>query len=106
MGFESLGVHECCYKSIKGEEIDLRKEFASNVILTGGTTLMKGFPERFKKELTNLSLNDSKNLEFNVSTHPEKLNSAWLGAAIVSTFWIFGSLWICKEEYDESGPSI
>jgi actin-related protein len=40
------GIHEMCYKSIQKCDVDLRKDLYKNIILSGGTTLINGFPDR------------------------------------------------------------
>jgi actin beta/gamma 1 len=33
----------------------MRRDLYSNIVLSGGTTLFPGLPERFSKEMTNLT---------------------------------------------------
>jgi actin, other eukaryote len=51
IGRELCGVHELCYNSAIRCGVDLEKEMFSNVILSGGNTLIPGFANRFRKEL-------------------------------------------------------
>ena len=37
---------------------------------------------------------------------PERKYSVWIGGSILASLSTFQSMWISKEEYDESGPSI
>ena len=37
---------------------------------------------------------------------PERKYSAWIGGSILASLETFHKMWITKEEYDESGPSI
>ena len=50
-GQSNQGLHQMTVDSIKDCDIDVRKELYQNIILTGGTTMFKGFPERLEKEL-------------------------------------------------------
>lgn len=42
IGSEYPGVHQLVVDSINRADLDLRKSLFSNVVLSGGTTLMKG----------------------------------------------------------------
>ena len=37
---------------------------------------------------------------------PERKYSVWIGGSILSSISTFGSMWITREEYQESGASI
>jgi len=50
-GSEVLGLHKMTYETITTCDVDIRKDLYSNVILSGGTTLYPGLPERLEKEL-------------------------------------------------------
>jgi actin beta/gamma 1 len=41
-------------------DIDLRNEFYSNIVLSGGTTMLPGFAERLRKDVTALAPNSAK----------------------------------------------
>ena len=45
-GMESAGIHELVYKSVMKSDIDIRKDFLNNVVLSGGSTM---FPGKFCK---------------------------------------------------------
>lgn len=49
IGRELEGVHELCYQAIMNCGIQLRKELYRNIVMSGGTTMFPGFPERFSK---------------------------------------------------------
>merc|ERR1712236_32448 len=37
---------------------------------------------------------------------PERKHSVWIGGSILASLSTFQQMWISKQEYDESGPSI
>ena len=37
---------------------------------------------------------------------PERKYSVWIGGSILASLSTFQQMWISKQEYDESGPSI
>ncbi len=45
------GVHQMILESIQKSDLDFRKDLFSNIILSGGTTLMRGFTDRVNKLL-------------------------------------------------------
>ncbi len=99
----SPGIHENTFKSIMKCDVDIRKELFGNIVLAGGTTMFKGMAERLQKELTALA---PSTMEIKIIAPPERKESAWLGGSILASLSKFQQMWISKQEYDESGPSI
>jgi actin, other eukaryote len=102
IGLEAEGFHGLTYKSIQKCDIDVRRDLYSNVVLSGGTTMYKGLPERLEKELKTLVTN----AEIKVVAPPERKYSVWIGGSILSSLTTFQNQWVNKSEYDESGPGI
>ena len=65
--------------------------------------MFPGFAERMQKEITAAAPNNTK---VEVIAPPERKYSAWIGGSILASLPTFKSMWITKEEHDESGPSI
>jgi actin-related protein len=84
-------------------DVDIRKELYGNVVLSGGTTMYPGISERLHKELTLLA---PAAIKVKVVAPPERKYSVWIGGSILSSLSTFQQMWITKEEYDDSGPSI
>eukprot|EP00994_Dinema_validum_P007963 NODE_690_length_1426_cov_218.259985_g513_i0.p1 GENE.NODE_690_length_1426_cov_218.259985_g513_i0~~NODE_690_length_1426_cov_218.259985_g513_i0.p1 ORF type:complete len:224 (-),score=68.38 NODE_690_length_1426_cov_218.259985_g513_i0:100-771(-) len=103
LGREHAGVHESTFNSILQCDIDVRKDLYANIVLSGGTTMYEGLPERISKEITNLAPNAMK---IKVVAPPERKYSVWIGGSILSSLSTFQNMWIKKEEYDEAGPGI
>ncbi|KAJ1483538.1 hypothetical protein T484DRAFT_1799841, partial [Baffinella frigidus] len=55
LGLEARGVHEMTYNSIMKCDVDVRKDLYANVVISGGSTMYKGLPERMQKEITALA---------------------------------------------------
>lgn len=102
-GREHDGMDQLTYKSIMKCDMDVRKDLYENVILSGGSTMYEGLPERLEKELKELA---PKTMEINITAMPERKYSVWIGGSIISSLATFQSMWISKEEYDESGAQI
>ena len=89
--------------SIRKCDVDFRKDLYANIVLSGGSTMLPGFADRMQKELTSLA---PDNIKINMITPPERKYSTWIGGSVMASLPTFQSLWISKEEYDESGAFI
>jgi actin beta/gamma 1 len=103
VGKEASGIHEAIFESIMRCDIDIRKDLYYNVVLSGGTTMFPGIGERITKELTALA---PSTMRIKVVVPPERKYLVWIGGSILSSLSTFQQMWISKEEYDESGPTI
>ena len=103
MGLDAVGIDLLTYSSINKCDVDIRKDLYANIVLSGGSTMLPGFADRMEKELTSLALYNPK---INMIAPPERKYSTWIGGSILASLPTFQSLWISKEEYDESGAFI
>merc|ERR1719410_3134090 len=103
LGLESKGIDELTFKSIMRRDVDIRRELYNNVVMSGGTTMYKGIPERVQKGIKSMAPNS---MTIKIIAPPERKYSVWIGGSILSSLSTFEEMWIKKEEYDESGPAI
>lgn len=103
IGLEAVGIHETTFNSIKICDVDIRKDLYGNIVLSGGTTMYNGLPERMQKEISNLA---PSTIKVKVVAPPERKYSVWIGGSILASLSTFQQMWISKQEYDESGPAI
>jgi len=103
IGKEASGIHDFTFQSIMKCDVDIRKDLYANVVLSGGTTMFQGIGERVTKELTALA---PSTMKIKVVAPPERKYSVWIGGSILASLSTFQQMWISKEEYDESGPTI
>jgi len=103
LGMESAGIHETGYVSIMKCDIDIRKDLFANIVMSGGTTMYAGIADRMQKEITALA---PSTLKIKIIAPPERKYSVWIGGSILSSLSTFQTMWITKEEYEESGPGI
>jgi len=103
IGKEASGIHDTTFRSIMKCDVDIRRDLYANVVLSGGTTMFEGIGERMTKELTALA---PSTMKIKVIAPPERKYSVWIGGSILSSLTTFQQMWISKEEYDESGPTI
>ena len=59
--------------------------------------------DRMKKEITALA---PPTMKIKIIAPPERKYSVWIGGSILTSLSTFQQMWISKQEYDESGPSI
>ena len=97
------GIHEVCYKSIMKCDVDIRKDLYANTILSGGSTMFPGIADRMQKEITALA---PPTMKIKIIAPPERKYSVWIGGSILASLSTFQQMWISKQEYDESGPTI
>jgi actin-related protein len=102
-GDEVEGMHKMCYSSITECDIDIRTELYSNVILSGGTTLYAGLPDRLEKELD--AMCPQQNV-VKIIASGDRYYSVWTGGSTLSSLSTFESQWITKDEYEENGAEI
>ena len=103
LGMETPGIHETTYNSIMKCDVDIRKDLYANIVLSGGTTMYAGIADRMSKEITALA---PASIKVKIIAPPERKYSVWIGGSILSSLSTFQQMWISKNEYDESGPSI
>ena len=101
-------------------DIDIRKDLYANTVLSGGklasvdrvfdrmyacvgTTMYPGIADRMQKEITSLA---PSTMKIKIIAPPERKYSVWIGGSILASLSTFEQMWISKQEYDESGPSI
>lgn len=100
---ESCGIHETTFNSIMKCDVDIRKDLYANTVLSGGTTMYPGIADRMQKEITALA---PSTMKIKIIAPPERKYSVWIGGSILASLSTFQQMWISKQEYDESGPSI
>jgi actin beta/gamma 1 len=103
IGSELDGIHQLTYQSIMKCDVDIRKDLYANTVLSGGTTMYDGIADRLTKEMTNLA---PPTMKVKIVAPPERKYSVWIGGSILSSLSTFQQMWITKQEYDESGPTI
>jgi len=103
IGKEEAGVHKLTYNSIMKCDIDIRKDLYQNIVCSGGSTMFPGLPDRMKKEIAKEA---PASMEVKIVAPPERKYSVWIGGSILASLSTFEEMWVTKQEYDESGPSI
>ncbi|KAF4966870.1 hypothetical protein FSARC_5483 [Fusarium sarcochroum] len=102
MGINRAGIQHTVLDTINKCDIDVRKDFMSNIILSGGNTLFNGFPQRLRKEIQDTSSTRSKAV---VVSALERDSFVWLGGSILASLSTFQHVWVTKQDYGENGFS-
>ncbi|KAJ2939544.1 hypothetical protein O0L34_g6686 [Tuta absoluta] len=100
IGEECEGLHEVLMFAIQKSDMDLRKVLYQNIVLSGGSTLFRGFGDRLLAEIRRLA---PKDMKIRISAPQERLYSTWIGGSILASLDTFRKMWVTKREYDEEG---
>jgi centractin len=81
IGLEYQGVHQMVVDAINRTDMDLRKNLFGNIVLSGGTTLSKGFGDRLLAEVQRLAVKD---MRIKIFAPPERKYTTWIGGSILA----------------------
>ena len=99
---EIRGIHCCIYETIMNCHVDWRRDLYGNTVLAGGTTMMKGFDQRLRREMTALT---PPTVRMTVVSPPERKYSVWIGGAMFvmkNNIYENELNWITRKEYNEN----
>lgn len=81
IGLEYPGIHHIVVDAINRTDMDLRKSLFGNIVLSGGSTLTKGFGDRLLHEVQRLAIKD---MRIKIFAPPERKYSTWIGGSILA----------------------
>ncbi|EEY14577.1 alpha-centractin [Verticillium alfalfae VaMs.102] len=99
IGLEYPGVHQIVVDAINRTDLDLRKSLYSNIVLSGGSTLTKGFGDRLLTELQRLAVKD---MRIKIFAPPERKYSTWIGGSILAGLSTFRKMWVSIDDWHEN----
>lgn len=111
----SPGLPEMVVEGIQAADIDLRSSFYKHIVLSGGSTMYRGFPSRLEKEIKQLYLQkvlagDEKRLakfQLRIEDPPRRKHLVFLGGSVLADIMKDRKeFWISKEEWAEHGVNI
>ncbi|XP_053226636.1 actin-like protein 7A [Podarcis raffonei] len=97
---QQLGLPLLTMTSLNKCDVTLKKNLMGNILLCGGCTMLKGFADRFQRELIKMCPNDNPIS----SAAAERKTSVWTGGSILASLKAFQQLWVYRKEYEERGP--
>jgi centractin len=99
IGSEYNGIHQIVFDSINRTDTDLRSALYENIVISGGSTLTRGFGDRL---LTELKLLAPKNTKIKIYAPPERKYSTWIGGSILAGLSTFKKMWVSSDEWQEN----
>ena len=91
IGLEYPGVHQMVVDAINRTDMDLRKSLFGNIVLSGGSTLVKGFGDRLLHEVQRLAVKD---MRIKIFAPPERKYSTWIGGSILAGLSTFRKVYL------------
>merc|ERR1719163_901580 len=91
------------WASITASDIDVRKELCKNVIMSGGSTMYEGIPDRLKSELVAKAPSGA---EIRVVASADRKYAVWKGGSTLASLSTFASSWVTAEDYQEHGAAV
>lgn len=105
IGSESPSVQDALVNSIMRADMDLRKTLFSQIVLSGGSTLLPGFGDRLLFELRR-HISTPKETKIRMAAPPDRLFTTWIGGSILSSLSTFKNMWISRRDFLEQGDRI
>ncbi|CAI4053391.1 hypothetical protein SUVZ_15G2830 [Saccharomyces uvarum] len=97
------GLSDMCMQSIWKVDLDLRSTFLSSIILSGGTTTLRGFGDRMLHDLEASTKGTSK---IKIIAPPERKYTTWVGGSILTGLSTFQRLWTKKSDWLEDNTRV
>lgn len=103
----SFGISELILQSLAKTELphESIKILLNNIIICGGTTLLKGFADRLNSDLSAAYPHVPVRILQQSSPAPQQ-QTVWTGASILASMGHFEQNWVSKQEYEELGDDI
>ena len=79
-------MHQLAYDSIQKCDIDVRRELYENMVMSGGTTMYEGIPDRLEKEMIALA---PPKVKVKINAPAERKYSVWIGGSILASLSTF-----------------
>ncbi|XP_067106099.1 actin-like protein 7A [Osmerus mordax] len=102
LGSVEPGLPTLIMNSVNRCDIQLKSDILQNILVCGGSTMFRGFPERLQWEMDHLVPMSSAT----VVAVPERQNAVWLGGSILASLDSFQSLWVQRQDYEERGAFV
>ena len=89
--------------TINSIDIEMRIKLFGEILLSGGNTSIKGFPETLHKEIKK---GINKNIKVRLYTPVNPQFCCWIGGKVITSLDDFKNMWITKAEWDEKGEKV
>jgi len=102
-GMTVKSMPELAWASVTASDIDVRRELCKNVIMSGGSTMYEGIPDRLKQELINKAPSGA---EIRVVASADRKYAVWKGGSTLASLSTFASSWVTAEDYQDHGAAV
>lgn len=103
LGKELDPLDDIIVQTIADCEVDLRRDFYSNIVLSGGSTMFPGFKQRLTREIKE-QIPDS--VDVRIISPPERMYSVWIGGSILGSLKSMSKMWVTRRDFKEMGPEV
>lgn len=94
-----------CKAAISAVDTDIKGPLLSNVVVTGGSSLLQDLCDRVNFELQSMYPGPKVRLQAPGNMIERKFAS-WIGGSILASLGTFHQMWISRKEYEEHGANI
>ena len=99
------GIGAATSLAIRYCEPEMRKDMTGSIVVTGGTSMLRGFPARLTTEIqAHMAPKAAESVR--VDAGDDRRYGAWVGGSILAQLPLFDSMCVTSQEYEEQGPSI
>jgi len=103
----NLPLHQLIHDSLAAvADVDIRKDLAGSILLTGGCAVTPNLEKRLSLELSRTVSSAYKPKVVASKFDVERQCAAWIGASVLTSLGSFQQLWLSKTEYDEYGGTL
>ncbi|XP_074874149.1 actin-1-like isoform X2 [Carettochelys insculpta] len=102
-GMEAPGIGKMILQSVMTCDGNIHPDLMKNVVLSGGSTLFHGLQERLQKEL---QMQTTNTISVKITAPRNRMYSVWIGASILTSLSSFRDMWVTRQDYKETGPSV
>jgi len=103
IGLEARPLDELVLESIFATDIDVRAAMYSNIVISGGNTMLPNFAERLEKELKEIVPERAKD-KVAIDAPEERIYGVFIGGSILASLPAFKKIVVTKKEWSETGP--
>ncbi|EGR27852.1 hypothetical protein IMG5_187570 [Ichthyophthirius multifiliis] len=103
IGLEYTSISDLLIRSVQKVDIDLRNTLYQEIIISGGCTKLKDFPNRFLNEVKKIVPKQQKVKAYSPENREDL---CWIGGSILSNLASFKNMWITKKDYEEQGERV
>jgi len=104
--FTFSGLQHMLRSAVDSVDLDLHKELYSSIVLSGGSSLLAGFPNRVSRELA-VDLPAAHKVKVVLgSSSTDRKYASWIGGSILASLGTFHQMWVSKAEYEEQGARV